>query len=60
MAANRRTDSMGASHVGQNGCNKYRANVNAVIAFPVGTKISNAIHRYKNAANGPNATPIYA
>lgn len=60
MAANKRTASMGASQVGQNGCSKYCANVRAVIAFPVGTRMSKATQRYKNAGNGPNATPIYA
>lgn len=59
-AASSRSASNGASHVGQNGCNKYYANVMAVIAFPVGTRMSKAIHKYKNAGNGPNATPMYA
>lgn len=60
IAANRRTASIGASHVGQNGCNRYCANVSAVIAFPVGTKINNATQRYKKAGRGPKATLIYA
>lgn len=60
IAANKRTASIGGSQVVQNGCNRYCANVSAVIAFPVGTKISKATHKYKNAGNGPNATPIYA
>lgn len=59
-AANKRTASTGASHVGQNGCNKYCANVSAVIALPVGTKMNRATQRYKNAGNGPNAAPMYA
>lgn len=57
-AASNRTASMGASHVGQNGCSKYCANVSAVIALPVGTRISSATHRYKKAGSGPNATPM--
>lgn len=59
-AANKRTASIGASQVGQKGWSKYWANVNAVIAFPVGTRIKSATQRYKKAGNGPKATPIYA
>lgn len=59
-AANKTTASAGTIQDGQNGCNKYCAKVLAVIALPVGTNISKATQRYKNAGNGPNAAPIYA
>lgn len=46
MAAARScTASVGASQEGQNGLRRYCANVKAVIAFPVGTRISNATQR---------------
>lgn len=60
IAANKTTAAVGTVQVGQNGCNKYCAKVMAVIAFPVGTKISKATQRYKNAGKGPNAAPMYA
>lgn len=49
---------MGASQEAQNGLRRYCAKVNAVMALPVGTRISNATHRYKNAGSGPNATSM--
>ena len=52
--------SVGASHVGQNGFKRYWANVSAVIALPVGTRISRATQRYKKAGSGPKATSMYA
>jgi hypothetical protein len=54
-AAIRRTEITGAAHVAKAGCIKYWAKVSAVIAFPVGTKISKATHKYKNPGKGPNA-----
>lgn len=50
--------SYGGSQAGQNGFSKYCANVKAVIAFPVGTKISSATQRYRNAGSGPNAVDL--
>lgn len=47
--------SYGGSQAGQFGFNKYCANVKAVMAFPVGTRIRSATQRYKNAGSGPNA-----
>ena len=48
----------GGSQAGQFGFNKYCANVKAVMAFPVGTRIRSATQRYKNAGSGPNAAKI--
>jgi len=46
----------GGSQSGHRGCKMYWANVNAVIAFPVGMITNRATHKYKNAGRGPKAS----
>lgn len=59
-AASSRTAAYGGIQPCQTGCKIYCANVKAVIAFPVGTRMNNATQRYKNAGNGPKASLMYA
>ena len=52
------TATEGATQLGHKGCKIYWANVLAVTAFPVGTKIKSATHKYKKAGSGPKASLI--
>lgn len=58
MAAINLTAAAGATQVGHRGCKMYCAKVLAVIALPVGTRITRATHKYKKAGSGPKASFI--
>lgn len=59
-AAMRLTASAGGSHAGHSGFRMFLAKVRAVMAFPVGTRMNSATHRYRNDGRAPKASPMYA